>query len=344
MKRAFPFLLLLVAAAAQADPVDGLVRDEMEKNGVVAISVGVLRDGVPVKMKGYGLASLELPSAVTPESVFKLASISKQFVAAGAMLLVQDGKLSLDDTLAQHFPDGPEVWGRITLRHLLTHTSGLQRELPDWSPLRTYSDEEILEMAKRARCGFEPGEKYEYCNTGYFLTGLLIAKVSGKPWPEFLEARIFRPLGMTSTRTTTLRDIVPNRVLGYERGREGPRNPTPLLGVRTSGALISNLNDLARWENELLRPTLFRPETLELMWTQGTLNGGERHGYGLGFQVGGTPGRRVVEHSGSLGGFRTHYLRLPDQRLAVIVLANTSTAEASALARRIARSYESGAR
>jgi D-alanyl-D-alanine carboxypeptidase len=335
--------LLVLPCLSAADDVDRLVEAEMKRQGIVGAAVAVVRDGKPAKMRGYGLANIELNVPVTQESVFKLASISKQFIAAGAMLLVQDGKLSLDDTLAKHFSDSPDEWKTITIRHLLTHTSGLQRELPGWSGLRVYSDDELLEMAKGAKCGFEPGEKYEYCNTGYFLTSLIISKQSGMPWPQFLEERLFRPLGMTATRTTTLRSLVTHRVDGYERDSNGYQNPTPLIGVRPSGALISSLPDLVKWERELLTPKILSQTTLEQMWTPVRLNDGKTHGYGLGLQISELQGKRVIEHSGSLAGFRTHYLRLPDVRLAVIVLTNTSSANPGQLARRIAEVEIAGA-
>jgi CubicO group peptidase (beta-lactamase class C family) len=332
-------LCALAAPSAQADRVDDYVRAEMAKQPIPGLSLAVVRRGKVVKAKGYGLANLELGIRATPRTVYKIASVSKQFVAAGILLLVQDGKIALDDPIGRFFDEPPEAWAPITVRHLLTMTSGLPREMPGWSPYQAHTEAQILAGARTAAPRWTPGEKWEYCNLGYFLLALIIHRASGKPWGEFLQERVFAPLSMTETRLTSHSDVVPNRADGYLREGDAWRNGGPLLSVRPSGGLLSTVLDLAKWDAGLASEKLLSRQTLEQAWTPVRLADSATYPYGFGWSLAEVRGHRLVEHSGGLAGFRTHIARYVDDRLTVIVLANGGNARAPELARGIAALY-----
>jgi CubicO group peptidase (beta-lactamase class C family) len=289
-----------------------------------------------MKLEGYGMANLELSVAVTPETVFKAGSVSKQFIAAGILLLEQDGKLNVEDPVSKHLPDTPEAWKGITIRHLLSHTGGLVRESPAFNPLRTPPDFDLVKAGYRARLEFEPGEKYQYSNLGYFAAAEIIARVSGKPWPAYLAERIFSPLGMTATRTTTQPELVPNRADGYD-WREGKfTNELPMMAVRPSGALLTTVADMAKWDAALNGDEPLTAAAREKMWTSVKLNGGKDAGYGLGWQIKKHGERRLVDHGGTLGGFKAHYARFPDDKVSVVVLTNMGAADPAVILFKIA--------
>jgi D-alanyl-D-alanine carboxypeptidase len=183
----FALVLLFVATgAARADNVDDYVKAEMKRQHIPGVSVAVIKDGKVIKAEGYGLANVELNVPAKPETVYKIGSVSKQFIAAGVLLLVQDGKLSLDDKISKFLEGTPDTWREITVRHLLTHTSGIVREAPGFDPLKIQDDADVIKTAYHLPLRFAPGEKWEYCNVGYFSLAEIIRKVSGKPWSDYL--------------------------------------------------------------------------------------------------------------------------------------------------------------
>src|ERR1044071_3687376 len=195
-------LLLLVSFATRADKVDDFVKAAMQRQHVPGVSIVVIKDQKIVKAQGYGLANVELNVPPPAETVYKIGSVSKQFRAAGIMLLVEDGKISLDDKVGKYLDGTPDAWKGITVRHLLTHTSGLVREAPEFDPFKVQADADVIKTAYDRPLRFAPGEKWEYCNVGYFSLAEIIRKVSGKPWGDYLNERLFLPLEMNVTRTT----------------------------------------------------------------------------------------------------------------------------------------------
>ena len=178
----FGLLLILTAAVAvRADKVDDYLKAEMLKQHIPGVSLAVVKDGKIIKAEGYGLANLELNVPARPETVFKIGSVSKQFISAGILLLIQEGKISLDDSISKFLEGTPETWKPITVRHLLTHTSGIVREAPGFDPLKVQSDADVIKTAYSLPLRFAPGEKWEYCNVGYFSLAEIIRKVTGKP-------------------------------------------------------------------------------------------------------------------------------------------------------------------
>lgn len=333
------WLLVFTVGSAHADHVDDFVKAEMKRQHIPAVSIVVLKNGAVVKAEAYGLADIEHGIPATPDTVFKIGSVSKQFLATGIMLLVQDGKLGLNDKISKYFDGTPPAWDAITIRHLLTHTSGLVREAPGFNPYRVQPDLDVIKTAYPLPLQFTPGEKYDYSNLGYFALADIIRKVSGKPWGDFLNERVFAPLGMTSTRVTTAADIVPKRADGYTWTKETFQNTENWPAVRPSGAFLSTTLDLAKWEAALLTDRILKTSTKTEMWTPMTLNDGRKNPYGFGWALDDFRGIETIQHGGSLTGFRAHYLRWPAYGVTVVTLTNLASADTESIGSGIAVRY-----
>jgi CubicO group peptidase (beta-lactamase class C family) len=330
------------SAAPGGDAADRFVAAEMARKHIPGVSLAVVRSGKVIKAQGYGLADLEHEIPVTPETVFKIGSVSKQFLATGIMLLAQDGRLSVDDPIAKHLDGVPESWRQITLRHLLTHTSGLLREGPAFDPLKVQPDINVIRSAFAAPLEFPTGSKYQYCNVCYFSLAEIIARVSGKPWEVFLSERVFTPTGMSATRTTTTTALVARRARGYTWRTDRYVNAAEFLAVRPSGAFLSTVVDLAKWDAALYEDRILTKSSREAMWKPAQLTGGATSGYGFGWQLGSLDGHRRVHHGGSLPGFRAEMARFPDDGLTVIVLTNADSAVPGEIVAGVARIYLPG--
>ena len=335
-------LLLALSVAAQADKVDDYVKAQMEKQHIPGVSLLVIKDDKIIKSQGYGLANVELNVPATADTVYKIGSVSKQFIATGIMLLVQDGKISLDDPVAKFLEGTPDTWKPVTVRHLLTHTSGIVREAPGFDPLKIQSDADVIKTAYPLPLRFTPGEKYEYCNVGYFTLAEIISKVSGKPWGDFLKERVFEPLGMNSTRTTNMTELVPNRANGYVWRNGKLQNASIYFALRPSGAFLSTINDLAKWDAALNAGKILTPATLQQMWTPAKLNNGTTSLYGFGWELTPIRDHKQVNHGGSLPGFRAQYTRFVDDKISIAVLTNGDNANAGAIAIGVANFYIPG--
>ncbi len=333
-------ILFISSVSCQtADEVDNYIKAEMQKQHIPGVSLAVIKNGKVIKVKGYGLANVETNVPVTTETVFKIASISKPVIAMGIMLLVEEGKVSLDDKASKYLEGTPESWKDITIRNLLSHTSGIIREAPGFDPAKIQPDIDIIKTAYPLPLNFTPGEKYEYCNVGYFSLAEIIRKVSGKPWEEFLTERIFKPLGMNSTRTTTYDDIVPNRANAYSFNENKLTNAEIYLAVRPSGAFLSTISDLVKLETALNGASFLKPETRKLMWTPFKFNNGSDSIYGLGWSINEVNGRKRIGHAGSLNGFKSHFARFVDDGVTVIVLTNLDQVNSNEFSSKIAGFY-----
>ncbi len=290
-------------------------------------------DGQLVKAQGYGLANIELGVAANPETVFQLGSIGKQFTATAILLLAEQNKLALDDSITKYFPAAPRSWQQITIRNLLNHTSGLADYTDDkfirpggLIDLRAeLTDDEILRRFEQLPFEFKPGEKWQYSNTGYAILGFLIHRVSGESYGDFLSARIFKPLGMSATRVISESDIVPNRAAGYQLVKNEIKNQdwvAPHWNTLGDGALYSTALDMAKWDAALTAGTVLKPASYAQMLTPAPLAGGKNYPYGFAWDIGAINGHRLFEHGGAWQGFTAHYSRLPDDHLSVIVLTN----------------------
>lgn len=331
-------LLMLMAAPAAAAPVDNLIRDEMNKRHIPGLSLAVLQDGRVVTTRNYGLANMENSAPVTSSTVFKIASLSKAFIADAILLLAQQGKVALDDRLAKFIPDAPESWQPITIRQLLNHTSGIVRDPPDYHPYDPQAVMDVIHSAYALPLASTPGEKYLYSNIGYYVLAEIISRVSGQSWDSFIAASFLTPAGMTSTRLTT-REIVPHRAAGYY-WREGRYlNAEEWVAVRPSGAFLSTAEDMARWDQFQRSPQFpLTAESRALAVTPPRLHGGSN--YGFGWTVDNFLGQSRIHHDGVFPGFRADYEKF-GSGLSVILLTNADNGSLESLAVRIAGFFDS---
>jgi len=341
-----PLILAGVASlpVARADEVDDYVEAEIERQRVPGASIAVLSNGDIVKLKGYGLANVEHAVPASERTIFQSGSVGKQFTATLVMLLVEEGKLALDDRLAEHIPDAPDAWRDITVRHLLTHTSGLSNAVYDKIDLRRdYTEDELAREIAALPLDFPPGDRWSYSNSGYVMLGVLIGKVTGTFYGDLLRQKIFEPIGMTTARIISEADIVPNRAAGYRLVDGELKNQdwvSPSLNTTADGALYLTALDMAKWETALAKNELLEPESLRLMWTPVTLNDGSTAPYGFGWEVTEMRGHRVIQHAGRWQGFGSHIARYVDDALTVVVLTNLSQANPARIAVGIAGLYE----
>jgi CubicO group peptidase (beta-lactamase class C family) len=335
-------LALCAAAPAAADPVDEYVRAAMAAEKIPGVCIAIVHGGELVKAEGYGLANVELDVPATPDTVYQSGSTAKQFTAAGILLLAEEGTLSLDDRLSKHFPDGPSAWHRITIRQLLTHTSGMKDyEGPhDIDLRRDYGEPELLEVMMGLPLEFEPGTQWSYSNSGYVTLGLLTSRLAGMHWSAFQAERLFEPLGMATARVISERDIVENRAAGYVLDEAGElKNQdwvAPTLNRIADGAIYYTVKDLVAWDAALREGKFLSEESLEAWWTPVRLAGGTSFPYGFGWRIAEQRGQRLLEHGGSWQGFRAAIARYVDQSLTVVVLANLASAQPEAMAHAIA--------
>lgn len=333
--------LLGVASGSRADEVDDYVRSEMLEQHVPGLSLAVVRNGRIVKANGYGLASLELNALATAETVYPIASVTKQFTAAAILLLVQDGKLGLDDRISRYLEKTPAAWREVTVRQLLANTSGIKDHLNEMHgrTCNGTSPEEIAAHIGELPLNFAPGSQWLYSNTNYLLLGMILQKVSGKPFDEFLAERVFRPLGMQATRRNSRGDVIPNRAAGYVRDGARLRNSPflePTLYDNADAGLLSSVLDLARWDAALYGDSLLKGPSREQMWTPVRLASGASYPYGLGWHLDDVNGHRLVYHDGNRADGSSILARYLDDKLTVIVLANRSDVNTGRIARHVA--------
>ena len=312
--------------SAQLDKVDDFVQASIKQQKIPGLALAVMRDGKIVKAQGYGLASVELNVPVTPETIFQSGSMGKQFTATGIMMLVEEGKLGLDDKIAKYLGEAPETWKAITIRHLLTHTSGIKDYTgTDFDARGDFTEEQLLKKIESFPPDFAPGEKWSYSNSGYLLLGLVIHKVTGKFYGDFLQERIFGPLGMKTTRIISEADIIPNRAAGYRLVKGELKNQewvAPSLNTTADGALYFTVLDLAKWDAALYTEKLLKRSSLEQMWTPVKLNNGKTYPYGFGWYIREVNGHKNIEHGGAWQGFTTGISRYVDDKLTVVALTN----------------------
>jgi len=335
---ALAFLILGPAAQlASADSnmllaprLDAFVAAEMRREKVPGVAVGVIRDGRVLLARGYGEANVEHHVPVTRQTVFQSGSLGKQFTAVAVMLEVEEGKLALDDPIGRYLPATPAAWQRITIRNLLTHTSGIATYATGDVNLRAdYSEDELLKMAYGLPLEFEPGSRWSYSNTGYLLLGIIIHRVCGRFYGDILHDRVFVPLGMKSARVISEADIVLNRSAGYQLVEGELKNQdwvSPTLNTTADGALYLSLDDYIAWDRGLRSEALLTPAAWATLYTPVTLTSGATYPYGFGWDVEQALGRPWYHHGGSWQGFRTYISRYLADDLTVIVLTNLADA------------------
>jgi len=318
--------VLLAHAQAPDAAVDEYIRSEMQKRKIPGLALLVVRDGQTVKSQGYGFSNVELQVPVKPETIFQSGSMGKQFTATAIMMLVEEGKLTLDDPLTKFFPEAPPAWKNVKIRHLLSHTGGFTDYPKDFDFRRDYTEDQLLEVVEGIALAYPPGSSWAYANLGYLTLGIVIHRVTGQFYGDFLHDRIFQLLGM-DTRIISEADIIPNRAAGYRLVKGQLKNQnwvSPTLNTTADGALYFNILDLAQWDAALNTEKLLKRSSFDLMWTPVKLNGGQVNSghYGFGWFIESTNGHRVIEHEGAWQGFNTNISRYVDDKLTVVVLTN----------------------
>ncbi len=349
-------LLLLIPATAAASGFDGIFAPLASAN-TPGLAVLIRQEGRAIYQRGFGARDLRTLDPIGPAANFRLASCTKQFTAAAIMLLVRDGKLRYDTALTDLFPEFP-AWGRaITIRHLLTHTSGLPdyEDLMDggpWTPDHQIQDAEALALIERQPHGrFAPGASWSYSNSAYVVLGLIAAKVSGRSFPDFLRDRIFTPLGMTRTLAFVKgANTVPARAYGHSRRGAAfvETDQSSTSATLGDGGIYSNLADLAKWDDALARHTLLSAAEMQPALTPATLGGGAATrwpaeagednlapgkpvAYGYGWFLDPFRNRPFQWHTGATTGFRAFIGRLPRERITIVILANRTDLDPRAL-------------
>jgi CubicO group peptidase (beta-lactamase class C family) len=340
-------VLFLLSAHCRAEDgvaskVDDFVRAEMLTQHIPGVSLLVNKDGKIVLAKGYGLANVEHQVPVKPETVFQSGSVGKQFTATAVMMLVEDGKISLDDKINQYLTNVPQTWANIKVRHLLTHTSGLGDYPSDFDLRRDYTEDELLKRVTATTLAFQPGEKWSYSNLGYLTLGILIGKVTGKFYGEFFQERIFKPLRMTTARIISEAEIVTNRAAGYRLVDGKLKNQewvSPTMDSTADGSLYLTVYDVAKWDTALYTEKLLKRSSFDQMWTPVTLNNGKKHPYGFGWFVVDVRGHRLIHHGGSWQGFHCDIQRYVDDKLTVIGFDNLAGSNLEKIVRGVAAIY-----
>ena len=312
--------------------------------GEPGATVIVSQRGAILFRKAYGLANIEMNMPLRPEMSLRTGSVTKQFTAAAIMLLVEQGRLSVSDEIGKYFPQYPEQARHVTIEHLLTHTSGIRNytEIAQFGAAMTkdVSVDEAIAFFNEVPLQFQPGQRFSYSNSNYFLLGAIIEKVSGMRYPDFMQQQIFQPLQMQSTVIETSTSPV-SSVYGYTQDRNGIANVTrySMDWPFAAGALRTNVDDLVRWDVAITKEMLLRRESWDRMATEYTLNGGGRTGYGYGWFMRKLSGSFALEHGGDIGGFSADTWRFPKEELFVAVLTNNDSHEpaADSIAEKIAK-------
>lgn len=323
--------------------IDSLALASIEGGSVAALSIGVKRGGDLLLTKGYGLADIENGVSATAETVYRIGSITKQFTAAAVMQLVEAGQIDIDASMTEYLPDYPAAGQDVTIRHLLTHTSGIKSYtgLASWAPKKTLdlSDEELVDLFKDEPVDFAPGERFLYNNSGFYLLGMIIEAVSGESYRDYLDAHVFGPLGMSRSLYCDERPIVPGRAEGYEQDGGELVNAEYLSMNQpgAAGALCSTVPDLLLWTSALRSGRVVSGASYGQMTISGTLNSGDDTGYGFGLGVGDLGGNSSVAHGGGINGFSTMMAHYMESDLDIVVLSNTASEDAGRVAQTIAR-------
>jgi CubicO group peptidase (beta-lactamase class C family) len=327
------------AWAAQADAIFA----DVATPDAPGCALAVFRDGHIAYERGYGLADLEHDVPITPASVFYVGSLSKQFTAFALTLAAADGKLSIDDDVRKWIPELPDYGVRLTVRHLLHHTSGLRdyNTLLDIAGRRNdeaFDNRIVLGIIARQRAlNFPPGDQYLYSNSGYVLLSLVVERATGTPLAEYAKRRIFEPLGMRDTQFyDDVTRVVKNRAFAYERTNSGLRDDTPHSQRTGAGGLLTTVRDLLAWDNNFHEPKVGTKALIAEMQQPGALASGKPLTYARGLEIGAYRGLPIVEHGGSLGGYRAHLIRFPDARTSIACLCNFGTSDPGGRAHHVA--------
>lgn len=355
-----PFVSTSLAHSQETAPKIDAIFNPLISGDSPGFAVGVMRNGRMIFARGYGLADLNTKTPITAQTDFRLASVTKQFTAMAVMLLVHDGKLRYDQTLTEIFPEFPAYGGKITVRNLLNHTSGLkhyeeiyEKEVAGTPPekIRQLRDQDVLRILEQQTSGsFAPGKRWEYSNSGYAVLAMIVEQISEKAVSDFLRQRIFEPLGMNRTIAyVNGKNNVPNRAFGYRRAADSKAwafsDQSPTSAVLGDGGIYTSIEDMAKWDKALSAHTLLGKKEMEPALIPVRVEGGVRLSdgseseYGFGWFLDPYKGHRRMWHDGDTSGFHTSIQRIIDDDLTVVVLANRTDINPRELALKVIDLY-----
>jgi CubicO group peptidase (beta-lactamase class C family) len=340
----FACATVAVAQSSIDSDVGDYVKGEMERQHIPGLALLVTRDGKVIRSEGFGLANVELQVPVKPETIFQSGSVGKQFTATAVMMLVEAGKVGINDRLTKYFPEAPPSWKNVTVRELLSHTGGFGDYPKNFNFRKDWTEPQLIKLVESIPLAYPPGTKWEYSNLGYLTLGILIHRVSGKFYGDFLQQRIFQPLGMEATRIISEADIIPNRAAGYRLVKGELKNQewvAPGMNTTADGSLYFSIVDLSKWDAALYEGKLLKPSSFDLMWTPVKLKNGQANkaGYGFGWFIEQRKGHRCIHHDGSWQGFETAIDRYVDDHLSVVALTNLAGAKPGEITKHVAEMY-----
>jgi CubicO group peptidase (beta-lactamase class C family) len=340
----FACATVAVAQSSIDSAVGDYVKGEMERQHIPGLALLVTQDGKVIRSEGFGLANVELQVPVKPETIFQSGSVGKQFTATAVMMLVEAGKVGINDRLTKYFPEAPPSWKNVTVRELLSHTGGFGDYPKNFNFRKDWTEPQLIKLVESIPLAYPPGTKWEYSNLGYLTLGILIHRVSGKFYGDFLQQRIFQPLGMEATRIISEADIIPNRAAGYRLVKGELKNQewvAPGMNTTADGSLYFSIVDLSKWDAALYEGKLLKPSSFDLMWTPVKLKNGQANkaGYGFGWFIEQRKGHRCIHHDGSWQGFETAIDRYVDDHLSVVALTNLAGAKPGEITKHVAEMY-----
>jgi len=342
-----PLLITLAAHGQTSDlhsAVSEYVKAEMQRQHIPGLSLMVAKDGKVVLAEGFGLANVELQVPAKPETIYQSGSVGKQFTATAVMLLVEEGKIGLDDPLTKYFKDAPAAWKEVTVRELLSHTAGFGDYPEKFNFRKDWTEAELLKLVESVPLLYPPGTDWKYSNLGYLTLGILIHRVTGQFYGDFLQQRIFHPLEMNSTHIISEADIVPNRAAGYRLVKGELKNQewvAPMVNTTADGSLYFSVLDVAKWDAALYTERVLKRSSLEEMWTVAKLKDGQpnKGHYGFGWFVDERQGHRCFHHDGAWQGFQTAIDRYVDDQLTVVALDNLADSQPGKITKHVAEMY-----
>jgi CubicO group peptidase (beta-lactamase class C family) len=335
------FLAIALAGSplpAQADAVDDYIKAEMARQAIPGLAIAVTRDGRLQRAEGYGFANLEHKVPVHPDTLFKSGAIGMQLTAAAVMLLVEDGKIGLDDPVRKYLPEVPASWQPVTIRQLLNHTSGLPAT-PNGDFRADYTDEQLLAIIAKQDLNFPAGSRWRFSYSGYIILGFMVKRVTGEYYADFLSRRVFVPLGMQTARPIDELAVIPNRAAGYERRENGLQNAEWISATANStadGSLYLSALDYAAWDAGMAAGRILKPGSWAEIAKPARTTGGCRFPYGFGWYQEQAGGQGAWWHSGSWQGFQSFAIRYLGENLTIAVFANSDNANADVIARHVA--------
>jgi len=343
-KRLLPLALLALSSQVKADAVDDFVKSEMKRLQIPAVAFAIVKSG-SVRSQAFGFSDVAANKEAKVSDLFPIGSLTKQFTAMGFMMLVEFGRVDLEDPITKYLTDAPAAWNSVKVRNLLYQNSGLPDYafVPGLSQFDKYTRAKFMEAMSKMPLDFQPGQAWAYSNTNYALLGWIMEEVTKEPFTKFMEENVLRPAGMMHTVFAESGVDVPGLAKGYAMRRRGPvAIPGEAASIKSDGALISNIPDLLKWDEVLTSMRLLKRKSYVLLWARGALNSGRTHSYGMGWNVNVSGPNACMSHGGNSAGYSAGIIRFPRLKLSVIVLANLDPVAGEAMARQISELCEPG--